>query len=423
MAKRRYLLAESTRAPPARTVLVLDEQLEVAGAATRSSADLPEAGLGRARPRGHLGDASSACSRERCATPDVTPPASPRSASPTSARPRRLWDRATGKPLHHAIVWQDRRTADRCAELKAARQGGARPRAHRAHARPVLLGHQDQLDAAQRDGLRGAGRARGARFGTIDSLSASGGSPAARARDRRDERDRARCCSTSTRSRWSDELLELFGVPRALLPEVAARAEVSARRKGVPGAARRHPDRGHRRRSAVRAVRPGVLRARRREVHLRHRRVHPDEHRRRAGRLEARPAHHRRVEARAASCATRSRARRSSPAPRCSGCATGCRLFKKSRARSRRSRARSPTRAAWSSCPRSRVSAHRTGGPTRAGCSPGIDARHHARRTSRARRSRASRCRTSTSCGDGARLRASPSRCSRSTAARLPTTC
>ena len=28
------------------------------------------------------------------------------------------WDRETGEPLHHAIVWQDRRTADRCGELK-----------------------------------------------------------------------------------------------------------------------------------------------------------------------------------------------------------------------------------------------------------------------------------------------------------------
>jgi glycerol kinase len=31
-----------------------------------------------------------------------------------------LWERAGGRPIHHAIVWQDRRTADRCAELKAA---------------------------------------------------------------------------------------------------------------------------------------------------------------------------------------------------------------------------------------------------------------------------------------------------------------
>ena len=33
-----------------------------------------------------------------------------------------LWDRATGKPIHNAIVWQDRRTADACAAL---RDGGS----------------------------------------------------------------------------------------------------------------------------------------------------------------------------------------------------------------------------------------------------------------------------------------------------------
>src|SRR5262249_30373532 len=31
-----------------------------------------------------------------------------------------IWDRATGKPIHNAIVWQDRRTADMCAKLRAA---------------------------------------------------------------------------------------------------------------------------------------------------------------------------------------------------------------------------------------------------------------------------------------------------------------
>ena len=33
-----------------------------------------------------------------------------------------IWERATGKPIHKAIVWQDRRTAPRCAELRAAGQ-------------------------------------------------------------------------------------------------------------------------------------------------------------------------------------------------------------------------------------------------------------------------------------------------------------
>ena len=38
-----------------------------------------------------------------------------------------VWDRATGKPIHRAIVWQDRRTADTCARLKAGSIGPVRP--------------------------------------------------------------------------------------------------------------------------------------------------------------------------------------------------------------------------------------------------------------------------------------------------------
>ncbi len=55
------------------------------------------------------------------------------------------WDRRTGSPLHRAIVWQDRRTAGFCRELTEAGHLPAGPGAHRAGARPLLLGHQDAL--------------------------------------------------------------------------------------------------------------------------------------------------------------------------------------------------------------------------------------------------------------------------------------
>ena len=35
-----------------------------------------------------------------------------------------VWDPATGEPLHRAIVWQDRRTAERCAQLREAGMRG-----------------------------------------------------------------------------------------------------------------------------------------------------------------------------------------------------------------------------------------------------------------------------------------------------------
>ena len=78
----------------------------------------------------------------------------------------------------------------------------------------------------------------------------------------------------------------------------------------------------HRRRPAGRHHRPGLLRARHDQVDLRHRLLCPAQHRHHAGRLEEQAAHHHRLSARTASAPTRWKARSSSPAPPCSGCAT-----------------------------------------------------------------------------------------------------
>ena len=70
------------------------------------------------------------------------------------------WDERTGEPLHNAIVWQDRRTAARCDELRAEGLEDLVRRAHRPRDRPLLLGHQDRVDARARRGLaRTGGRA------------------------------------------------------------------------------------------------------------------------------------------------------------------------------------------------------------------------------------------------------------------------
>ena len=68
-----------------------------------------------------------------------------------------LWERATGKPVHNAIVWQDRRTADRCAELKAAGKEARVRELTGLIARSVFLGHEDPLDAARGRWPRGEG--------------------------------------------------------------------------------------------------------------------------------------------------------------------------------------------------------------------------------------------------------------------------
>ena len=62
-----------------------------------------------------------------------------------------LWDRATGRPIYNAIVWQCRRTAE------GRRPGGAHPRRHWPGSRRVLLLHQDQVGARPGGGGPGKG--------------------------------------------------------------------------------------------------------------------------------------------------------------------------------------------------------------------------------------------------------------------------
>ena len=83
----------------------------------RVHAVLPRAGVGRAR-RVEIWKVDAADLR-RAARLDSTSPSRP-SASPNQRETVVVWDRRTGEPLHRAIVWQDRRTAERCDELRDA---------------------------------------------------------------------------------------------------------------------------------------------------------------------------------------------------------------------------------------------------------------------------------------------------------------
>jgi glycerol kinase len=145
-----------------------------------------------------------------------------------------LWDRQTGKAVHNAIVWQDRRTADRCAELRAA--------GHEARVReltgltldPYFSGTKVAWMLGNLSELAGPARAGRLAFGTIDSYllwRLTGGAVHAT-----DVTNASRTLLFDLNAlAWSDELLALLGIPRAILPAVVPSSGIAGTTAGVPG--------------------------------------------------------------------------------------------------------------------------------------------------------------------------------------------
>ena len=130
-----------------------------------------------------------------------------------------LWDRQSGEPIHNAIVWQDRRSADFCAKLK--RDGGEKI-IHEKTGLVIDPYFSGTKIAWLLDNIPGA-RARAERgelaFGTVDTWLAwklTG--------NRTHVTDPSNASRTMlfdiTRGDWDEELMRLLGVPRALLPDV-----------------------------------------------------------------------------------------------------------------------------------------------------------------------------------------------------------
>ncbi len=130
-----------------------------------------------------------------------------------------VWDRETGKPIHRAIVWQDRRTAELCTRL---RDEGHEP-AIRAKTGllldPYFSGTKIAWLLDNVDGARTAAAADRLAFGTVDSWllwHLTGG--AVHATDATNA-SRTLLYNIET-GQWDDDLLKLLDVPRSLLPEV-----------------------------------------------------------------------------------------------------------------------------------------------------------------------------------------------------------
>jgi glycerol kinase len=145
-----------------------------------------------------------------------------------------VWDRKDGRPLHRALVWQDRRTADACEALKAA--------GHESRVRALTGLVLDPYFSATKlawvldhvDGARARAEAGALAAGTIDTYllwRLTGGT--------------VHATEPSNASRtllwplagggWSDEMCALLRVPKALLPRVQPCAGEFGRTRGVPG--------------------------------------------------------------------------------------------------------------------------------------------------------------------------------------------
>ena len=182
------------------------------------AAAFPAVGLGRARPGAISGRRVAGTCRGAIERAGLTPPTSPPSASPTSARPRWSGIAPPASRSHRAIVWQDRRTAAPApSSARRARADGHR--AHRPAARPVFLRHQAQVAARPRRRRARAGRRGELAFGTVDSLliwKLTGGQVHAT-----DATNAARTLLYNIHDgAWDAEICALLDIPMAMLPEV-----------------------------------------------------------------------------------------------------------------------------------------------------------------------------------------------------------
>jgi len=136
-----------------------------------------------------------------------------------------VWNKETGKPVYNAIVWQDRRTADDCKQLK--NDGIETMVSEKTGLRldPYFAGTKLRWILEHVDGVRQQAEAGKLLFGTIDTwllwqltgreVHATDITNASRTLLYNLEKDA-----------WDDELLEIFDIPRSLLPEIRSSSDV-----------------------------------------------------------------------------------------------------------------------------------------------------------------------------------------------------
>ena len=136
-----------------------------------------------------------------------------------------VWDRDTGEPIHRAIVWQDRRTADLCRALKEGGNEAEVTRRTGLLLDPYFSGTKIAWLLDNVAGARARAEAGRLAFGTIDTFllwRLTGGRVHAT-----DVTNASRTLLWNLRDgRWDEEMCRLLGVPAAMLPEVQDNAHL-----------------------------------------------------------------------------------------------------------------------------------------------------------------------------------------------------
>ncbi len=136
-----------------------------------------------------------------------------------------VWDRASGEPVCHAIVWQDRRTSELCDRLRRDGTGDEIARRTGLVVDPYFSATKLQWILDNVDGVRKRAEAGELAFGTVDSwlvYKLTAGTVHVT-----DPSNASRTMLYNIHDGcWDGELLRLFGIPQNLLPEVRTSSEI-----------------------------------------------------------------------------------------------------------------------------------------------------------------------------------------------------
>lgn len=130
-----------------------------------------------------------------------------------------VWDRRTGKAIHRAIVWQDRRTADHCARLREDGHSDLVAERTGLLIDPYFSATKIAWMLENVSGAREAAEAGHLAFGTVDSWLIYKMTGGTRHVIDVTNASRTMLCNIGT-AEWDDDLLRLFKIPRSMLPDI-----------------------------------------------------------------------------------------------------------------------------------------------------------------------------------------------------------